>query len=173
MFDAISGRLNDVFSRLRAKGRLTEADVDAALREVRLALLEADVNVAVAKALLERVRARAVGTEVTGSLTPGQQVVKIVHDELLATLGDEAPLVRPPAPPLVILIAGLQGSGKDHHRRQAGQAPQGEGPPAPAGRRRPAATRRHRPAGDPGAPHRTCRCSPTGGASRPGWPRRR
>ncbi len=65
-----------------------------------------------AKAILERVRARAVGVEVTGSLTPGQQVVKIVHDELLTTLGDEAPLDRPPAPPLVILIAGLQGSGK-------------------------------------------------------------
>ena len=112
MFDAISGRLNDVFGRLRAKGRLTEADVDAALREVRLALLEADVNVSVAKAMLERVRARAVGVEVTGSLTPGQQVVKIVHDELLTTLGEEAPLVRPPAPPLVILVAGLQGSGK-------------------------------------------------------------
>ena len=112
MFDSISNRLGEVFTRLRAKGRLTDADVDASLREVRLALLEADVNVAVAKTLLERVRARAVGTEVMGSLTPGQQVIKIVHEELLATLGDEAPLTRPSAPPLVILIAGLQGSGK-------------------------------------------------------------
>jgi len=112
MFDSISNRLGEVFTRLRAKGRLTDADVDASLREVRLALLEADVNVAVAKTLLERVRARAVGTEVMGSLTPGQQVIKIVHEELLATLGDEAPLARPSAPPLIILIAGLQGSGK-------------------------------------------------------------
>jgi signal recognition particle subunit SRP54 len=130
MFDAISGRLNDVFGRLRAKGRLSEADVDAALREVRLALLEADVNLSVAKAMLDRVRARAVGSEVTGSLTPGQQVVKIVHDELLTTLGQEAPLVRPPAPPLVILVAGLQGSGKTttaaklaNHLRGKGRRP--------------------------------------------------
>ncbi len=112
MFDSISGRLNDVFSRLRAKGRLSEGDVDAALREVRLALLEADVNVGVVKSFLARVKERAVGAEVTKSLTPGQQVVKIVHEELLVTLGDEAPLVRPSAPPLVILMVGLQGSGK-------------------------------------------------------------
>ncbi len=112
MFDTISDRLGDVFSRLRAKGRLAESDVDAALREVRLALLEADVNVGVVKALLGRVKERAVGTEVTKSLTPGQQVIKIVHEELLTTLGDEAPLARPAAPPLVILVAGLQGSGK-------------------------------------------------------------
>ncbi|MBA2338079.1 MAG: signal recognition particle receptor subunit alpha, partial [Acidimicrobiia bacterium] len=112
MFDTISGRLGEVFTRLRAKGRLTGADVDASLREVRLALLEADVNVGVAKDMVERVRGRAVGAEVMGSLTPGQQVIKIVHEELLATLGDEAPLARPSAPPLVILMAGLQGSGK-------------------------------------------------------------
>jgi signal recognition particle subunit SRP54 len=112
MFDTISDRLGDVFTRLRSKGRLSEADVDAALREVRLALLEADVNVNVAKTFLARVKERAVGVEVTKSLTPGQQVVKIVHEELLTTLGDEAPLARPASPPLVILLAGLQGSGK-------------------------------------------------------------
>ncbi len=112
MFDTISSRLNDVFSRLRAKGRLDEKDVDAALREVRLALLEADVNVTVVKSFLARVKERAVGAEVTKSLTPGQQVIKIVHEELVATLGAEAPLARPSAPPLVILMAGLQGSGK-------------------------------------------------------------
>jgi signal recognition particle subunit SRP54 len=112
MFDTISDRLGDVFTRLRSKGRLSEADVDAALREVRLALLEADVNVSVAKTFLARVKERAVGVEVTKSLTPGQQVVKIVHEELLTTLGDEAPLARPASPPLVILLAGLQGSGK-------------------------------------------------------------
>ncbi len=112
MFDAISTRLGDVFSRLRSKGRLGEGDVDAALREVRLALLEADVNVAVVKTFLARVKERAVGAEVTKSLTPGQQVVKIVHDELITTLGAEAPLARAGTPPLVILMAGLQGSGK-------------------------------------------------------------
>jgi signal recognition particle subunit SRP54 len=113
MFDSLSNRLGDVFDRLRSKGRLSEDDVDAALREVRLALLEADVNLNVVKTFLARVRERAVGTEVTRSLTPGQQVIKIVHEELIVTLGaEEAPLVRPAAPPLVIMMVGLQGSGK-------------------------------------------------------------
>jgi len=113
MFDALSGRLNEAFSRLRGKGRLSESDVNDALREVRIALLEADVNVMVVKSMLGRVKERAVGTEVTKSLTPGQQVIKIVHEELIVTLGaEEVPLVRPAAPPLVILMVGLQGSGK-------------------------------------------------------------
>ncbi len=113
MFDALSGRLGGVFDRLRSKGRLSEEDVDAALREVRLALLEADVNLGVVKTFLARVRERALGSEVTKSLTPGQQVIKIVHEELIVTLGEqEAPLVRPAAPPLVVMVVGLQGSGK-------------------------------------------------------------
>lgn len=113
MFEALSDQLNDTFARLRSKGRLSEADVDAALREVRIALLEADVNVSVVKSMLARVKERAVGAEVMKSLTPAQQLIKIVHEELIVTLGeDEAPLARPAAPPLVILIAGLQGSGK-------------------------------------------------------------
>ena len=113
MFEALSDQLNDTFARLRGKGRLSEADVDAALREVRIALLEADVNVSVVKSMLARVKQRAVGAEVMKSLTPAQQLIKIVHEELIVTLGgDEAPLARPEAPPLVILIAGLQGSGK-------------------------------------------------------------
>jgi signal recognition particle subunit SRP54 len=113
MFDALSGRLGGVFDRLRSKGRLSEEDVDAALREVRLALLEADVNLGVVKTFLARVRERALGSEVTKSLTPGQQVIKIVHEELIVTLGEqEAPLARPAAPPLVIMMVGLQGSGK-------------------------------------------------------------
>jgi signal recognition particle subunit SRP54 len=98
---------------LRGKGRLSDADVDASLREVRLALLEADVNVTVVKSFLARVKERAIGEDVRRSLTPGQQVIKIVHEELVRTLGEEAaPLARPAAPPLVILVAGLQGSGK-------------------------------------------------------------
>ncbi len=113
MFDTISERFGEVFTRLRGKGRLSEADVDASLREVRLALLEADVNVTVVKSFLARVKERAIGDDVRKSLTPGQQVIKIVHEELVRTLGEEAaPLARPAAPPLVILVAGLQGSGK-------------------------------------------------------------
>lgn len=113
MFDALTDRFGDVFSSLRGKGRLSEDDVKAALREVRLALLEADVNVGVVKSFLGRVQERAVGTDVMKSLTPGQQVIKIVHEELVTTLGKAAaPLERPAAPPLVILMVGLQGSGK-------------------------------------------------------------
>jgi signal recognition particle subunit SRP54 len=112
MFDTISDRFGDVFAKLRGKGRLSDSDVDSALRDVRLALLEADVNVVVVKSFLARVRERAMGSDVAKSLTPGQQVIKIVHEELVKTLGDEAPLKRAAAPPLVILLAGLQGSGK-------------------------------------------------------------
>jgi signal recognition particle subunit SRP54 len=113
MFDSLTNRLGGVFERLRGKGRLTEADVDAALREVRLALLEADVNVAVARSFLNRVKERAIGAEVTKSLTPGQQVVKIVHEELITTLGAKAEsLTAASSPPQTILMVGLQGSGK-------------------------------------------------------------
>jgi len=113
MFEGLTGRLGSVFAALRGKGRLSEADVTTALRDVRLALLEADVNVRVAAALLDRVRERAVGAEVAQSLTPGQQVIKIVDEELVATLGGEAaPLAHASRLPLVILMVGLQGSGK-------------------------------------------------------------
>jgi signal recognition particle subunit SRP54 len=112
MFDTLTERFEGVFDRLRGKGRLSEADVDAALREVRLALLEADVNVAVVRDLLTRIRQRAVGADVAKSLTPGQQVIKVVHEELVTTLGREAvPLNKGPAP-LTIMMVGLQGSGK-------------------------------------------------------------
>lgn len=98
---------------MRGKGRLSDHDVDQTLIEVRLALLEADVAVSVVSSLLDRVRARAVGEEVTKSLTPGQQVVKIVQEELISTLGTEAvPLATASKPPLVVLMVGLQGSGK-------------------------------------------------------------
>ena len=113
MFESLSTRLQDVFKSLRGESRLTEASVDAALREIRLALLEADVNFRVVKAFVDRVRAKAVGEEVLRSLTPDQQVVRIVRDEMLAMFG-EAPGGLPPTTksPRVILMLGLQGSGK-------------------------------------------------------------
>jgi len=113
MFESLSTRLQDVFKSLRGQSRLTEASVDEALREIRLALLEADVNFRVVKAFVDRVRAKAVGEEVLRSLTPDQQVVRIVRDEMLAMFG-EAPGGLPPTTksPRVILMLGLQGSGK-------------------------------------------------------------
>ncbi len=112
MFDSLTQRFETVFASLRGKGRLSEKDIDAALREVRLALLEADVNVSVVKGFLARVKERALEEDVSKSLTPGQQVIKIVNEELITTLGGEAvPLVRA-APPLTVLMVGLQGSGK-------------------------------------------------------------
>ena len=113
VFDALGDRLDNVFRQLRSRGRLTEKDVEAALREIRLALLEADVALPAVKAFLNAIREKAVGEEVLKSLTPGQQVVKLVHDELIDILGGSlAPLKMAPKPPTVILLAGLQGSGK-------------------------------------------------------------
>src|SRR5574341_1992176 len=113
VFDALSDRLQDVFTKLKGHGRLSEQQVDTALREVRLALLEADVNFKVVKDFVARVRVRAVGEEVTRSLTPAQQVIKIVHEELIVTLGERnVPLELAPRPPTMIMLAGLQGSGK-------------------------------------------------------------
>jgi signal recognition particle subunit SRP54 len=113
VFESLSTRLQDVFKSLRGEARLTESSVDAALREIRLALLEADVNFRVVKAFIERVRVKAVGDEVLRSLTPAQHVVRIVRDEMLALFG-EAGGGLPPAPrtPRVVLMLGLQGSGK-------------------------------------------------------------
>jgi signal recognition particle subunit SRP54 len=112
MFDGLSDKLQAIFDRLGKRGFLTEKDVDEALREVRLALLEADVNFKVVKDFLGRVRERAVGAEVHKSLSPGQAVIKIVHEELLSTLGEGGHLDLGGAPPHVIMLVGLQGSGK-------------------------------------------------------------
>jgi signal recognition particle subunit SRP54 len=113
MFDSLTGKLEAVFKKLRGRGVLKEDDVKEALREVRLALLEADVNFKVVKDFIGRVQERAVGREILGSLTPGQQVVKIVHEELVALLGGaQAKLHLAPNPPTVIMMVGLQGSGK-------------------------------------------------------------
>ncbi len=113
MFEGLSSKLGKVFERLTGRGALTEADVTEALREVRVALLEADVALSVVKDFIGRVKARAVGQEVIKSVTPGQMVVKIVHDELIATLGTKGTELNLSAvPPVVILMVGLQGSGK-------------------------------------------------------------
>jgi signal recognition particle subunit SRP54 len=114
MFDTLSDRLTGVFDRLRGRGALNEADVREAMREVRIALLEADVALPVARKFIDAVTEKAVGQNVLRSVTPGQQVVKIVNDELVAMLGGEeaAPLVLEAKPPVVIMMVGLQGSGK-------------------------------------------------------------
>ncbi|MDP3185835.1 MAG: signal recognition particle protein [Anaerolineales bacterium] len=112
MFETLTGRLNQVFDQLRRRGKLSVADVDAAMREVRLALLEADVHYSVVKEFVARVRERAVGAEVSKALNPGQQVVKIVNEELIATLGEPAPLNLSGPRPRLLLLVGLQGSGK-------------------------------------------------------------
>ncbi len=113
MFDALTNRLQSVFDGLTGRGSLTEADVDVALREVRLALIEADVALSVIKDFLAKVRERAIGHDVLRSVTPGQQIVKIVHDVLVDTLGEEAQgLDLEVTPPVVVMMIGLQGSGK-------------------------------------------------------------
>ncbi len=113
MFDSLTGRLGQVFDRLKRRGALSEADVTAALREVRVALLEADVALPVVKSFIEGVREDAVGGAVLRSVTPGQMVVKIVHDHLVRMLGHEASgLILAAVPPVPILMVGLQGSGK-------------------------------------------------------------
>jgi len=113
MFDSLSSRLQDVFRQIRGEGRLTEETVELALREIRMALLEADVNFRVVKAFIDRVRDRAVDQEVLRSLTPDQQVVRIVRDEMLALFGDaKGGLPASAERPRVIMLLGLQGSGK-------------------------------------------------------------
>jgi signal recognition particle subunit SRP54 len=113
VFDTLSDRLSGIFTKLRGKGRLTDADIDATAREIRLALLEADVALPVVKTFIAQVKERARGAEVSEALNPAQQVIKIVHEELVAILGGEARRLRfAKQPPTVIMLAGLQGSGK-------------------------------------------------------------
>jgi len=112
LFDNLTDRLTSIFSSLGSKGALTEKDVDQAMREVRMSLLEADVNFKVVKDFVAKVRERSVGADVLQSLTPSQQVIKIVHEELVALLGEAAPLALDRQPPNVIVLAGLQGAGK-------------------------------------------------------------
>ena len=112
MFETLSDKLNSIFQNLRRHGKLSEADVETAMREVRLALLEADVNYAVVKSFTQRVKERAVGAEVSKALNPAQQVIKIVNEELIKTLGSAEPLNLKGEKPYVIMLVGLQGSGK-------------------------------------------------------------
>ena len=113
MFESLSDRFEGIFTRLRGRGRLSPEDVDEVLREIRLALLEADVNFKVVRDFVSRVRDATAGTDLSQSLSPAQQVIKIVHQELIAILGGETlRLTYAPKPPTVVLLAGLQGSGK-------------------------------------------------------------
>lgn len=130
MFENLTEKLQDVFDQLGRHGKLSEADVDQAMRAVRLALLEADVNLKVAKDFIKRVKERAVGAEVTKNLNPAQQVIKIVHEELIATLGEAGRLNLSGPSPRVIMMVGLQGSGKTTtsaklalHLRRQGKRP--------------------------------------------------
>ena len=132
MLDALSTRLQTIFDRLGGRGRLTEENVQEALREVRLALLEADVNFKVVKTFIDRVKARAVGQDVLASLTPGHQVVKVVHDELTALLGGSGHKLAPAShPPTVIMLIGLQGSGACTGRRASTRCSPRPTPTAP------------------------------------------
>ena len=113
MFESLSDRLTGALSGLRGKGRLTDADIDAVAREIRLALLEADVSLPVVRAFIARIKDRAKGAEVSAALNPAQQVVKIVNEELIGILGGQTrQLAFARNPPTVIMLAGLQGSGK-------------------------------------------------------------
>ncbi len=131
MFEVLSDKLGNVFKWLSNRGRLSEKDVDQALREVRMALLEGDVNFKVVKDFIARIRERTVGTAVLESLTPGQQVIKIVHEELVRIIGGgQSQLLKADQPPSIIIMVGLQGAGKTTtsaklalHLRKTGQRP--------------------------------------------------
>ena len=113
MFASLSDRFDSIFTKLKGRGRLGEDEVDEVLREIRVALLEADVNLTVVRGFVERIREACVGAELSKALNPAQQVIRIVHDELVATLGGETfQLQFASKPPTVILMAGLQGAGK-------------------------------------------------------------
>src|SRR5437588_1261620 len=131
MFDTLSDRLESVFTALRGKGRLSEADIDATAREIRIALLEADVALPVVRGFIARIKERARGEEVSKALNPAQQVIKIVNEELVAILGGETRRLQyAKQPPTVIMLAGLQGAGKTtlagklaHWLREQGHTP--------------------------------------------------
>lgn len=127
MFENLTERLNEVFKGLRRRGKLSESDVDAAMREVRMALLEADVNYTVVKDFVGRVRERSIGAEVSKALNPGQQVIKIVNEELINTLGPAERLNLSGPQPRTIMLVGLQGSGKTTHAGKLARALRSQG----------------------------------------------
>src|SRR3989475_6983627 len=143
MLDSLSTRLQSIFDRLGGRGRLSEDNIQEALREIRVALLEADVNFKVVRGFVDRVREKAVGQDVLKSLTPAQQVVKVVHDELVELLGGSGHrLAMASHPPTVIMLMGLQGSGKTTTAAKLARlyTKQGQHPlPAAADTQRPAA----------------------------------
>src|SRR5213594_1248320 len=112
MFEALSGKLQGVFKDLRGLGKISEANITDSLREVRMALLEADVNFKVARDFIDRVKAKSLGQEVVQSIQPGQQIIKIIHDELVDLLGSENAAIDLSKSPTCILLVGLHGSGK-------------------------------------------------------------
>src|SRR5579872_6674973 len=112
MFDSLSSKLQNAFRNLRGLGKISEANITDSLREVRMALLEADVNFKVARDFIERVKTKAVGTEVIQSVQPGQQIIKIIHDELVELLGSSNASLNLSGNPACVLMAGLHGSGK-------------------------------------------------------------
>ena len=157
VFESLSDRLTGVLQGLRGKGRLTDADIDATTREIRLALLEADVSLPVVRDFVARIKDRAKGAEVSGALNPAQQVVKIVNDELVGILGGETrQLAFAKTPPTVIMLAGLQGAGKTTLAGKLAKWLRRPRAYAPAGRVRPAASRSGQPAADR---WRTRRCA--------------
>ena len=167
VFDTLSDKLQSALGDLRGRGTLDEEAISRAMREVRLALLEADVNFEVVKQFVAHVRERAVGQDVLKSLTPGQQVVKIVHEELTELMGTgSSQLAFAQRPPTMILLAGLQGSGKTTAAGKLALLLQKDGQEAGARRRRPAAARGDRAA----RPARRADRRPRllGGAQRPG-----
>ncbi len=147
MFDNLSNRLDGIVKRLRGKGRLTEADVDEVMKEIRSALLEADVNVTVVRSVCNRIREHAIGATRSQALDPGQQVIKAVRDELVRILGGETLKIKYASkPPTVDPDGRSAGLGQDHRVGQVGAVVQVAGPQPAVGRSRPAASRRRRAA---------------------------
>ena len=150
MFEALSDRFEGIFTRLRGRGRLNQEDVDEALREIRMALLQADVNLLVVRDVIGRLREELVGAELSRSLSPGQQVVKAVNDELVRVLGGTAlKITYASRPPTVVLLAGLQGAGKTTIAAKLARWFKQQGRNPLPGRSRPAASRRRRAAAGP------------------------
>lgn len=156
MFSLLADKLDNTFRRLRGLGKISEKNIADALRDIRLALLEADVEFGVAREFIGRVKERAMGQEVLKSIKPGEQIVKIFRDEIAALLGGDA-VGLDLTDPARIMVVGLNGAGQDHDQREAGPAPEERGAPPPAGGLRPGAPRRRGPAGHAGGTNRSAR----------------